>query len=294
MGDRYADPQIQAGKRRILVLIDPEQRPVRMMIEIRDGERWQTESFSRWAFDEPVDRALFQPRFGSDVRIVDADTVFDEFIDLKSAVHVEQRAGLIYAIHRVQRFENGGVFVVSSVRGTDETLKQYPLTTRQVRPGVFVVDGPAVSYRASPQFGNFLRLELAEATHRGIDVCWWAMIPCGRAPARFDVAPGRIRITAGITPCGAYAKALHSDEHGVIQHMTWDIELDVPQQDTLPSVDQIAKEVFADQRTLQSIPTKWLNIGTYREGKLTTVEDISDIDYAKSVAKMFQSWIEAN
>jgi len=76
--------------------------------------------------------------------------------------------------------------------------------------------------------------------------------------------------------------------------MTWDIELDVPQQDTLPSVDQIAKEVFADQRTLESIPTKWLNIGTYREGKLTTVEDISDIEYAKAVAKRFRSWIEAD
>ena len=205
---------------------------------------------------------LFQPDFGKDVKIVDADKVFDEFVSLKSAVHVEERSGLIYAIHRVERFENGGVLVVSSVRGTEETLKKYPLTKRWVRPGEFLVDGPARDYDASPQWPGFFRFRLASATHQGIDLSWWAVIPRGERANWFETAQGRIKLTVAVTPEGEFAK-LFTDGRSVMQHLRWDIELDVPRPAIIPTLEEITNRIYADQTALKDVRFKSLDISYY-------------------------------
>jgi hypothetical protein len=237
---------------------------------------------------------LFQPNFGDDVKIVDADEAFDAFADPASAVHREQRDGLIYAIHRVERFENGGVLIVSSVRGTAETLKEFPLTKRRVRPGLFFVDGPATNYNASPQGHGFFRLDLASASHQGIDVRWWVLIPRGTRPNHFEVSPGRIKLNVGVTPSGKYAKARHADERGVTHHMRWDIELEVPRPAKLPTLEEIANRVHADHVALDSVPTKWLQIADHGEHKTSEVDDINSAEYAKAVANNIRSWMKSD
>ncbi len=288
--DRYADSGLKAGERRVLIFLDEESRLVRNVFESRHGDDWRTERFSDWKYDEPVNRAMFQPNFGDDVKIVDADEAFDAFANPASAVHREQRDGLIYAIHYVERFENGGVLVVSSVRGTAETLKEFPLTKHRFRPGLFYVAGPASNYNASPQGHGFFRLELARASHQGIDVRWWVMIPRGTPPNHFEVSPGRIKLNVGVTPSGEYAKARHADERGVIHHMAWDVELDVPRPARLPTLEEIADRVHADHVALDSVPTKWLQIGYHGENKTSEVDDISPAEYAKAVANSIRSW----
>ena len=139
--DRYTDSSLKAGQRRVLIFLDEESRLARSVIESRDGNDWRTESFRDVKYDEPFNRTLFQPNFGDGIKVVDADAVFDDCVSLPAAIHNEQRDGLIYAIHHVERFENGGVLVVSSVRGTAETLKEFPLKKRRFRPGVFLRTG---------------------------------------------------------------------------------------------------------------------------------------------------------
>ncbi len=287
--DRYADSGLKAGERRVLIFLDEESRLVRTVFESRHGDDWRTESFSDWKYDEPINRAMFQPNFGDDVKIVDADEAFDAFADPASAAHSEQRDGLIYAIHHAQRFENGGVLVVSSVRGTADTLKEFPLTKHRFRPDLFYVAGPA-KVNTSPQGFGWLRLELAEATHQGIDVRWWVMIPRGTPPNHFDVSPGRIKLNVGASPSGEYAKARRADERGI---MAWDVELDVPRPARLPTLEEIANRVYADHVALDSVPTKWLQIGYYGENKTSEVDDISPAEYAKAVANNIRSWLKA-
>jgi len=252
--DRYADPSLKSGQRRLLVFVDEGLRPVRTAVESRHGDEWRTESFSDWMYDEPIDEALFQPNVGDGVKIVDADEAFDAFADPASAVHCEERDGLIYAIHRVERFENGGVLVVSSVRGTEETLKRFLLTSHSYRPGVSVVHGPAERYGASPLGGGFIRHNLAFATHQGIEVFWWVLLPRNTPPNHFEVSPGKIKLNVGVTPQGEYAKARHADGQGVIHHMTWDVELDVPRPAKLPTLREIAGRVHAELVALDSVP----------------------------------------
>src|SRR4029077_15043997 len=131
-----------------------------------------------WKYDVPLDRALFEPLFPADVRVVDADAAFDRYVDLEKAIHREERKGLWYAIHHAERIENGGLFLVSSVRGTESTLKKYPLTRRRLQPGMIFVDGPATNYRGSWEWRvPGCPVELASVDHEGINVRWWVLIP---------------------------------------------------------------------------------------------------------------------
>ena len=287
--DRYTDSSLKAGRRRILIFLDEESRLVRSVIESRGGDDWRTESFSDLTYDEPINRSLFEPNFGDGIKIVDADAAFEEFVNLPAAIHNEERHGLIYAIHRVERFENGGVLVMSSVRGTAETLKEFPLKKHQIQPGVFYVRGPATVMPAPQGHGSF-GLELASAGHQGIDVRWCVLMPRGTPPNHFEVSPGRIKLDVGVTPLGEYAKSRHADEKGVIHHMYWDVELDVPCPAKLPSLEEIANRVYTDHVALVSIPTKSLHIGDRSESKTSQVDDISSAEYAKAVANKIRSW----
>jgi hypothetical protein len=118
--ERLGDHDLKIGKKRMVILLGDRSRITQVRIEARSGDRWVVQFISNWKYDVPVDRALFEPHFGGDVKIVDADAVFDELVNPKNAVHREERAGLLYAIHRAERFANGGILLVSSVRGTEE------------------------------------------------------------------------------------------------------------------------------------------------------------------------------
>jgi hypothetical protein len=196
------DPQLEAGKRRMLLLLGDQSRIARIITQVRSQDRWVVRVINDWRYDAPLDPGLFQPRFGDDVRVVDADAAFGWFVDLKKAVYCEERKGVRYAIHHVERFENGGLFLVSSVRGSDATLKKYPLTRRSIRPGMTAIDGPATTYRGSQEYRvPGYTIELACVDHQGINVSWWVLIPLSKAAeSPFDVGPGKVKVPVGISP----------------------------------------------------------------------------------------------
>lgn len=281
------EPALQSGKKRLRILLDDQSRIVRAFLEDRTDNRWVVQVTYNWKYDVPVDRALFEPRFAEDVKIVDSDAVFDKFFDPQNAVHREERSGLVYAIHHVERFQNGGILVVSSVRGTADTLKKYPLTRRPLGPGRIFVDGPAANYEASPQGDGFFRIDLASADHDGIDVRWWVLVPRGTPPTFFEIAPGKVKLPVGITPHGEFAKANFADEHGTINHLEWNIVLDLPRTDHLPTLDAIANHLYADLAALELMPFKWLDMGVKDNSRQV-------IDPIKTTAAAFRDAVVAH
>jgi hypothetical protein len=283
------DPALKSGKKRLRIMLDDQSRIMRAYIEDRSDDRWLTQLTMSWKYDVPVDRALFEPRFGNDVKIVDADTVFDKFVDLQGAVHHEERNGIEFAIHHVERFQNGGILVVSSVRGAADTLKKYPLTRRGVRVGQFFVDGPAVNYQGSPQGGDFFRIDLATADHEGINVRWWALVPRNTPPNHFEITPDKVKLPVGISPRGEFAKAHFTD--GLSQQ--WDVVLDLPRTDHLPTLDAVAKHVYADLSTLDAIPFKWLDMGPKdHEEQIVDPSKTTAAAFSEAVAAHIRSWYE--
>ncbi len=218
----------------------------------------------------------------------DSDDAFRKMTALDSAVHKEERDGLIFAIHQAKRFENGGVLIMSTVRGTDKTLEQYPLR--------HLTDGPATNYEASPQGSGHFRLMLAETSHQGIDAQWWMMVPRGELPTWFEDKDGKVQLELGITPQGEYARENHADERGVIQHIYWKHSLHIPKPDQLPSLDEIATSVHSDLSDLGALPlTGRLNMGVVDvEGTPTSrfgsASDVSVAEFAKATLEHWQWW----
>lgn len=240
-------------KRRTLVFISPKSLPTRVeMAKETDGE-WKTCLVRTWEYDVPVKPEIFEPQFAEGVQVIDIDEAFEQLTDVENAVHMEEREGLIYTIHRAKRFENGGVMILSSVRGTEETLRKYPLTRRRLQPGLFITDGPAKNWQASPQGSGNFRLKLAEANHLGVDAQWWMMVPRGRLPNWFENKDGKVKLEIGVTPRGEYATANHADERGVIHHISWKLALDIPKPEQLPSLNDIAAQVHSDMNMLKAL-----------------------------------------
>jgi hypothetical protein len=283
------NPQRKNDRRRSLILLDGQSRIIRSLSKTQSNDGWKVQATTDWKYDEPVDRSLFQPKFGDNVRIVDADHVFADFVDLDKAVYREQRAGLWFAIHRLQRFQDG-IFIVSSVRGTDETLKKYPLTRRVAGPGLLDDDGPAANYEASPQGGGYFRIDLARADYQGINVCWWVLVPRGVPLNHFDIAPGKVKLPVGITPHGEFAKD-NFLKNGAIQHLEWDVILSLPETLVSPSVEAIASEVYADQIMLEVIPFRHLDMGSKDNfEQFSRAEETTPLEFGRAVAANIQWW----
>lgn len=72
------------------------------------------------------------------------------------------------------------------------------------------------------------------------------LVPRGELPTWFENKDGKVQLDLGITPQGEYAEANHADERGVIQHIYWELALDIPKRDQLPSINEIASSVYSD------------------------------------------------
>ena len=264
--------------------IDPQSRPIRSEGQTKENNQWKTEHFVCVKYNEPIDPILFQPNFSKDVKIIDADKVFDEFVDLKKTIYTEQRNGLIFAIHRIERFENGGMMYVASVRGTEETLKKYPIAIHtgqdQLQP-----DGPAVQ-GSSHSSTDGLHKKLAWVNYQGIDIGWWAIIPYLTKPNYLEVAPNKIKLNVNVFPDVKFReslteKQLHTLESG------WDIVVDYPRPTAIYTVEEIAKSVYADLANLHGIRLK--NLASFDDDhhaeKNTNIIKISSNEYAKKIVR---------
>jgi len=248
-------------KRRTFVFINSESLPKRIESQENVDGEWQTRIIRTWKYDVPIDPKLFEPNFGENVQVIDKDEAFEQLTRVEGSVHSELREGLVYSIHQAKRFENGGVYLRTSVRGANETLVKYPHTRRKVQPGLYITDGPATNWEASPQGMDYFRLSLAKANQRGVDVEWWIMVPRGRRPDWFEDREGQVQLQLGITPKGQYARANHADERGVIHHISWSLAVDIPKSDAMPSLAEIAREVLSEVQMLSSSAFPHLDMG---------------------------------
>lgn len=286
---------LDSYKRRTYIFVDPKSLLSRVESQEKVEGEWHTRIVRTWEYDVPVDPKLFEPDFGEHVRVIDTDEAFEQLTAMEHSLHTEQREGLIYTIHQAKRFEHGGMMIMSSVRGTAETLKKYPPTRRRLQPGLYISDGPARNYDASPQGSGYFRLILARANHKGVDVEWWMMVPRGRKPDWFEDQDGRVQLKLGITPRGEYAKANHADERGVIHPIYWDLAIDIPKPDRMPSLTEITRRVHTDLKVLSSVFSKHLHMGVEKVNDVPhqqfgSTDDVSPEQFAAATRKHLLWW----
>lgn len=155
-------------------------------LHLRDG-KWITVELMKVDYDIPVDRKQFAADFGPGVNIKSfiAERSIENMFDLEDAMVTREVFGLVFAVHELKRCENGFVYVVSSIRPSQETI-------RELGPIISVKGGPSDEYGSfglKPPWTRdkqdyyeqrwYQPCDLAQISHNGIDVIWYILIPEG-------------------------------------------------------------------------------------------------------------------
>jgi Leucine Rich Repeat (LRR) protein len=292
----YADPALRDGSLRMFIFLDPQSRVARIESRKKQGETWRTTWVDEWSYNVAIDPNIFRPEFGTGVKVIDSDRAFDELVDLKQAIYVADRGGLVYAVHRLERIEGGSLLVMSSVRGDEQVLAKFPLERRMIQAGVYQVTGPGTNYDASPQFppASF-RIPIVRATHQGIDVQWWVAVPRGQPPKYFDAGPHSVWIMAGMTP--APGSKFAESKGSVINHDIWRLELPAPELPALPSLSAIVESVYTDAASLSALLpfNVTLDLGVDEKtgqpvGKRAVPADATPAQFAEAVERHLLWW----
>lgn len=105
-------------------------------------------------------------------------TVFEAAYPLKSALATIEQDGLLLAIHDFQTLEDGGCFIISSVRGTPDFLRQYPPRRRILSflPFRSMLDVAEQSVEGTRMTDLYFFM-LAKADDNGVQYAWWFLLP---------------------------------------------------------------------------------------------------------------------
>ncbi len=209
---------------------------------------WETYRAGTVEYDVTPDPKVFRPDFGPGVRVVEVDTLLDEFFGLDEAIFTREVLGFVFAVHEVARCEGDKVFVVCSLRPGDEMKRQVEYM------------GPSVWNYGSFSLGSswrwvdanetrdrlYERLPLGHLYHAGLEVQSVLLIPRGSWPDH-------------VTECELEARVSIRD-HGLRKKQTakgLESEADfkpiavVTVPDDSVSVAQILEDVYAMGRRLE-------------------------------------------
>jgi hypothetical protein len=236
-GTRAADGK----ERRALILAETDGRIAVVTVERRPpGGAWQREREVHIEYDVPIPAEKVAARLPAGARVVDCDQAFSSLFPLAKALHRVELGGLILAVHDLQPLKDReGFYVVSSVRGTPEFLKQYPPRRRPLNTNIMLLD-VAFQPMTNRMWGaKYDIIGLGEANREGVEYRWWVIVPrhsfelkdgkrvylpesdlsiMPGEPGRLDDLPGKARVPLAAT----YWDDKHRDARGVQQEVsTW-------------------------------------------------------------------------
>ena len=235
-GTRFVDGQAPR-----LILAESDGRIALVTVERRPpGGAWQRERDVHFDTTCPIPAEKVAARFPAGARLVDCDQAFSSLFPLEKALHRVELGGLILAVHDLQPLkDHEGFYVVSSVRGTPEFLKQYPPRRRPLNAEISIL-GVAFQPMTNRMWGTkYDIIGLGFANREGVEYRWWVIVPrrlfelkdgkrvyqpesdvsfMPGEPGRLDDLPGKARVPLAAT----YWDDKHRDAHGAQEQVsTW-------------------------------------------------------------------------
>ncbi|MEN6557198.1 MAG: hypothetical protein ABFC54_03360 [Thermoguttaceae bacterium] len=211
----------KSGTWRELFYLDQQSRLVRFVRQSREGDRWNTTQFNTIAYDEPFDSALFQPNFGKDFKVVDADAdtklVKPERVNPEGPVliyEIDERSrsadtatvDLDRLLRAVDGRLNGGSHRLAAIRRLDDRRIEVAMLHRSdaerkrverqlTRPGTLEFRLLA-NHRTDASLINLAQKEPSKAVIRGPAgkrLAWW--VPVKISETKSFVRPDVVRRT---------------------------------------------------------------------------------------------------
>ena len=203
-----------------------------------------------------IDPALYEPNFGSDVRIVDeaaADDLVQAWLAESKPLFEKEMLGLDLAVHEIARFGDDYVYLVCSVQPSDETVQAFGLGPTRYQDG----------RQAYGNYGNFAltywweRLDDGQLfehayrikdfmtlRHGGVEVHWYVMERVGEWPGQDET----------FELCGYVHTRDKLEEHLAAQGLhTWVKQVpiaELPLADRVLTQEDVAAKIWLDAQSL--------------------------------------------
>ena len=226
---------------RVMFSVDESQRLRRLIIHDLAAGEWKRVAQITIDYETTIPDSVFEPDYPPEAKIVDVDGAFEGRFSIDEAVATAESDGILFAIHEAIPLDDGSFYIVSSVRGTREYLKEFPPTKRRLNLNYTAHD--VVSQIASHTSEDGVhQLMMFTIQSRGVDYLWWLLTPARGAPAELN--PVITEQGKRILRIRRVADHLHShrrDESGTQLQTVVDLELSLDGKKEVPLVDVIAK-----------------------------------------------------
>jgi hypothetical protein len=158
-----------------------------------EGE-WRQTTLAEARYDVAIHTDSFRPNFGDEVKIVEAENLFEERFAVETAIYSQEALGMVVAAHEVKRVEDDMFFVIFSTRASEDTVRRLGLL-RSIENGKHkngsMAYGDFNLYLPGKRVGENERqfyqpMTLATYYKDGTEVHWALAIPKGRWPKHVD------------------------------------------------------------------------------------------------------------
>lgn len=166
--------QSQQPAMRVLAWQNEAGKVLLVRTEQSDGARgdWRTTRELSITYNVDVPREKFTPQFPASATIVNEDRVWLDRFPIEKSLATAESGGLLFAVHELSRCENGSFYVVSSVRGSAEHLKQHPPKSRNLNLRTTVLE--VAEQLCSPTSQQDFHLApIASSEIDGVHFLWW-------------------------------------------------------------------------------------------------------------------------
>jgi len=171
------------GRFRALIWIDQKDRLRRFEKQQPKADDWETYQTVTVEYDVRIDRSRFQVKIPPAATVVNAEQVLAGFA-LEKAIFKKELMGLIFAVHDLQRCDNGMIFIVCSTRPCPAVIREFgPIrshTDGSAVYGDFQLDGSWKRVDGKERYYQPIRL--ANLYHDGMYVQWELLHPLGAWP----------------------------------------------------------------------------------------------------------------
>ena len=163
---------------RLMFWIDQHNQFRRFEEKILEDGVWKTVEVCQVEYDIDFEESIFQPDFGSDIKIVKANDMLNKPFELEDALFKTEEMGLIFAVHELKRCQNDLIFTVTSLRPTEATRQE--IKDKQSAAwnyGNYQLG--SCEERIDDNWTGYSPRELAWIYHNGFLVRWTVFIPTG-------------------------------------------------------------------------------------------------------------------
>jgi hypothetical protein len=130
----------------------------------------------RFTINQSMLTDKFAANFPAKARIIDADRALAERFPLDRALVTAESGGLLFAVHEACRGEDETWYIVSSVRGTTEYLKEHPPQRRRLNLQTTLLDVAEQPWGPGIDSVAMHRAVMATAEMDGVHYVWWLAV----------------------------------------------------------------------------------------------------------------------